>query len=254
MSVGGEEKKAGIFDRVASVFRRDSRPDAVELVPVDAMQVAVVAEHDAFVQQQHEALEQAQNEAALQRQGDLLAQFQERAEAKEPLPAGMTRGVGRKVLTAADARAAMPQGEDMAVDWVTVLSPEAAEELIRERERATGLKLDKETIDAERAMDATLDKSIPRLERELDVARKRKREFASKKHHWVFAEDKRGQGRDACRVDRSLKKPKQAVDAQQATADKAFAEKRKLEAEMMKLQERMRKAADDEQRARTAAR
>lgn len=267
MSVGGEEKKAGFLDRVASVFRRDSQPDAVELAPEDAMHVADVEAlaHEAFVQQQaealaqlqheavlrqqREALEQAQNEAALQRQDDLLRQ---QAEAKEQLPANMTRGIGRTVLTAADVRVDA-QGEDMAVDWVTVLHPDEAEKMIKERERVTGLKLDKETIDAERAMDATLDKTIPRLKRELEVAVSRKIEFASKKRHWEFAEDKRGRGMDACRVDRSLKKPKKAVDAQQAAADEAFAKRRKLEVEMMKLQDRMRKVAEDEQRARATA-
>ena len=49
-------------------------------------------------------------------------------------------------------------------------------------------------IDVERAMDSTLDKTISRLKRELDVAIKRKSEFASKKRHWEFAEDQRGQG------------------------------------------------------------
>ena len=116
---GVEEKKTGFLGRVAGVFRRDSRPDAVELAPpsVDVMHVDVEAlAHEAFVRQQTETLAQLQqealqNEAAMQRQEEQLAQYerqhaalQQKEEAKAQLPDGMTRGVGRTVLTAAARR------------------------------------------------------------------------------------------------------------------------------------------------------
>jgi len=205
------------------------------------MHLLMGQEQEAFLQQQHAALEQAQHEAVLQRQAEAMEQF--------PRPQGQLT-----VLTTADARGRLPEpkSEEMAVDFVDILHPDAAEELIRERERATGIDLRQETIDAERAMDTT--KTIPRLHRELECAYGRKREFASKRRHWEFAEDKRGQAQNSCRVDRTLKKPKKPVDAQQVAVDLAVAERRKAEAEMLKIQDRMRKATEDEQRARTAPR
>jgi hypothetical protein len=246
MSVGGEEKKAGFLDRVAGVFRRDSRPDAVELVGNGEPNVdeALLL----LMRDEQEALQESARQAELLRQAALVQQF---PRPQCSLAMGVTTGNRRTVLTAADVRPKAP--EAMAVDFVNIVDPMAVDELIKEREALTGVDLKQETIDAERAMDATLDRTIPRLHRELTCAYNRKREYTSKRVHWEWAEELRGQAQNSCRVDRTLKKSKKPVDAQQAAADKAFAERRKLEAEMVKLQDRMRKAAEDEQRARTAA-
>jgi hypothetical protein len=164
---------------------------------------------------------------------------------------GVTTG-RRNVLSASDVRAKEP--EAMAVEFVEIIDPMAVEGLIKEREVSTGIDLSEDTINAERAMESTLDKTIPRLHRELTCAYGRKREYASKRVHWEWTEELRGQGKNAGRVDRSLKKPKQAVDAREAAVDKAVAEKRKAEAKMAKIQDRLRKADQDERAARDAAR
>jgi hypothetical protein len=183
----------------------------------------------------------------------LAAQQQEAVKVEFPKPQchfamGVTSGTRRPMLTAADVMEKAPEAK--AIDFVEVIDVAMVPGLIKEREASHGIDLSEDTINAERAMEATLEKTSPRLIRELEIAQGRKKEYASKRAHWEWAEMLRGREKDAYRVDRSLKKPKKEADARQAAMDKAFAEKRKASDELMKIQERLRKAEEDERRAR----
>jgi len=162
---------------------------------------------------------------------------------------GVTTGA-RRVLTAGDITVQCDEAKP--VEFVDVITLQTTEALIKERERTSGVDLSVECINAERAMEATLEKTIPRLMSELECAYGRKKEYASKRSHWEYAEQRRNNYKNSCRVDRSLKiqKVKTEVDERQAAIDKAYADKRKAEDELFKIQNRMRKADEDAQRAR----
>ena len=237
MSAENGERKVGLLGRLTSVFARGHDAHEDGEVPMNEQELAVVnamrAEEEARMRVEEEAKHDASSPYP---------------PPQCHLPLGVTSGTRRNILSTAELREKVPQPMD--IEFVQVVDPRAVEDLIRERGLSCGVDLGEETIAADRMMEATLAKTIPRLHRELEFAYARKKEYASKHVLWEWAEELRGRAKHAAKMDRSLKKPRKLVDDQQAAVDRAIAEKRKAEAEMARLQERLRKAAEDEQRAR----
>jgi hypothetical protein len=92
----------------------------------------------------------------------------------------------RRVLSKEEYLVQNPASESV-VDHVPVLKKKTGVELIKEREEMHNIRLDQETIKSEMAKDATLIKTIPRLERHLKKSLEKQIEFAGKREHWAWA-------------------------------------------------------------------
>lgn len=106
------------------------------------------------------------------------------------------------------------------VSFVKTIQPRTVSQKIRKREAETGIKLDPETIEAERIMMNTLEiKTIPRLRDELEFSEARFVEYSSKKPHWNYALGLYRKEKFAGQVDRDLKKPKINPELQKKAND-----------------------------------
>jgi len=109
------------------------------------------------------------------------------------------------------------------IKFAEVVDPKSSGACIKKRERDYGVKLDEDTIESEEGKLKNLEKTIPRLHRELKQAYMKQEEFTSKKPHWAFAREQRGQIKFAGQMDVSLKSPKAAKKQKISKAEKAKA-------------------------------
>jgi len=139
---------------------------------------------------------------------------------------GTVAGRSRRVLGEAEiVERFNPEAPE--IKFAEVANPKSCEDRIRKRERDYGCDLSPETIESEEGKLATLENTtIARLERERNQAYVKLDEYTSKKPHWAYAKEQRGQIKFAEQMDRSLKTDKPAkkpkITPEEAAAAAAF--------------------------------